>query len=375
VRLGQPKHHLPLLLFLGVMLLAMVQAFWWVFYQVSEGREFRQVRLQLFEERMQVAATELALSDHPYSQAERRQFMERFPGLALARSEQVVSGFKPQVAAETYKQIWDESERRVRMFLFEGSFFTVLILLGVYMQLKAHRRLENAMQQQSNFIAAVTHELKTPLTSIRLFTELLAGTDLKPEIRANCVRSALQDVDRLNTLVEQILRARMIDVSELHLNFQTLDLEQFVREWLPDVAERAKHHQLKIRFNVEAANRFLVKVDYDALNTSLSNLMDNAIKYAAGTDELRLSLSRRGQQVALSLEDDGPGFESGEARRLFDRFYRVGDELTRQSPGTGLGLFIVQELVHAMHGKVLAESEGPGLGARFTIFLPLEDAV
>ena len=374
MRQATPKHHLPMALFLGVMLIAMVQALWWVYFQVAEGARFRQLQLGVFAERVHVASQDLAQASHVYSEQERRLFCKRFPGLSLMRSDQFTAGFSPEISAETYAWVWRESGRRTRMFIYEGAFFTVLILLGVYMQLRAHRRLCCAVEQQSNFIAAVTHELKSPLTAIRLYTELLEAENLEPKQRSECAQASIHEVDRLNALVEQILKARTVDTSNLNLHLESISLLDFMQRGLLAMRARTELRGMNLDFQIEDAalpnSAYQVKGDTDALETIFGNLLDNAIKYAAGTQQIRLRLAKRGKRIELSVKDDGFGFEPSEGRRLFDRFYRSGSELTRAVPGTGLGLFLVQELAQAMNAKVFAASPGLGQGARFTVVFP-----
>ncbi len=370
MRLSQRRRQIPFYIFVGIMLLALIQSCWWLIYQTGEGQRYRELQMRVFEERAQLAERELALKPDPLSEAEQAEFLERHPGLTLMRSNRFPGGFEPAVAGETLERIWADSASKTRMFLYEGAFFTLLILGGVALQWLAHRRLGEAADQQSNFVAAVTHELKSPLTSIRLYTELLAREDLEPAARRRSAEAALEDADRLNRLVEQILQARTLDVRDARLDFIVLDLGEFLEDWTAGMRERvaARGRNLVL---VEPGRPLPVLVDPEALSTVLTNLVDNAVKYSPGGTEIRLGAVARGRYAELALENKGVGFESGENRRLFERFYRTGSELTRKTPGTGLGLYIVRELLRAMKGRAGAESEGPGKGARFLVHLPL----
>jgi len=368
---GQHRgRRLPLALFVGIMLLALAQAVWWLVYQVGEAERQRELQLKVFEERAAVALRDLALLGAPLDEAQRRLFHERYPGLALMGSDALPAGVEPVVAGEVVDRVWADGRRRTRMFLAEGGFFTALILLGVWLQLVAHRRQEAAVQQQSNFVAAVTHELKSPLTSIRLYAELLEGAAVADETRRHAAAAVLEDVDRLGALVEQILRARTLELRDLRLEPRELDLAAWLGAWLDGVADRAARRGFALE-RALPAEPLAVEADPEALATIAGNLVDNGMKYAAGTGSLRVELSRTGPFAELAVADRGPGFEPFESRRLFERFYRAGDENTRRAPGTGLGLYIVRELAQAMGGRVRAESDGPGRGARFSVLLPL----
>jgi signal transduction histidine kinase len=361
---------MPLALFVGIMVLALAQALWWLIYQVGEGGRQRELQLRIYEERAAVALRDLALFDRPLSEAEHQLFHHRYPGLALMASEALPVGVEPVVSGAVIDRIWSESRRRSRMFLAEGCFFTTLILFGVWLQLVAHRRQEAALQQQSNFVAAVTHELKSPLTSIRLYAELLEGATVADETRRRAAAAILEDAGRLGALVEQILRARTLELRDARLEREELELGAWLAGWLEKARERAAQRSF-VLLSQGPAEPLPVLADREALGTIAGNLLDNALKYAAGTGELRIELNRVGRFAELVVADRGPGFDPDESRRLFDRFYRAGDENTRRAPGTGLGLYIVRELAQAMGGRVRAESEGAGRGARFSVLLPL----
>lgn len=369
---GQHRgRRLPLAIFVGVMLLALAQTVWWMVFQAGEGQRQRELQLKVFEERAAVALRDLALLQSPLSPAERRVFHERYPGLSLMASEALPVGVEPVVAGEVLDRVWGESRRRSRMFVMEGGFFTALILLGVWLQLKAFRRQEAAVQQQSNFVAAVTHELKSPLTSIRLYAELLEGDGVADDIRRRAATAVLEDVDRLRGLVEQILRARTLEVRDLRLEPRAIDLVEWLETWLDGVVDRAARRGFAIERQLPE-EPLRVQADEEALGTVVGNLLDNAMKYAAGTGTVRVELRRLAHFAELAVVDKGPGFDPDLSRRLFDRFFRAGDENTRRATGTGLGLYIVRELALGMNGRVRAESDGPGRGARFSVALPLD---
>lgn len=368
---GQHRgRRLPLAIFVGIMLLALTQAVWWVIFQIGEGERSRELQLKVFEERASVALRDLALLTEPLAPAERRLFHERYPGLSLMASDALPVGVEPVVSGEVLDRVWAENRRRTRMFIAEGGFFTTLILLGVWLQLAAYRRQEAAVQQQSNFVSAVTHELKSPLTSIRLYAELLEGASVADETRRKAAGAVLEDVDRLRALVEQILRARTLEVRDARLEPRRVDLAEWLERWLDAVEDRAARRGFAIERGLPA-EPVEVDADEEALATIVGNLLENAMKYAPGTGSVRIELRRLAHFAELAVTDRGPGFDPDLSRRLFDRFFRAGDENTRRATGTGLGLYIVRELAQGMGGRVRAESDGPGRGARFSVALPL----
>lgn len=375
---GRVRHRVPLFVFIGLMALALVQSMWWMVYQVGEGGRSRDLQLKILEERTRLAERELQATGRALTAQEQSAFLHRYPGLALMQAGESVTGLSPVVSSASIRQAWADSNRRTRMFLLEGGFFTILILLGVWFQLTAHRNLSDAVRQQSNFISGVTHELKSPLTSIRLYAELLENENVKPEARRRGAMVIREETDRLTALVEQILRARALDAREMRLEPRPLELGAWLGERAEALSGRLEAHERVARLAGDAAapatgpTELWVLADGEALDLALGNLVENAIKYSPPHSTVTMGLGRHGAWVELWVMDEGVGFEAGETRRLFDRFYRGGNELTRRTKGTGLGLYLVREFVEAMNGRVTAESDGPGRGARFAILLPLQ---
>jgi signal transduction histidine kinase len=372
---GRIGHRVPTYVFVGLMTLALAQSTWWVIYQVGESARTRDLELKILEERARLAERDLQAVGRPLDADEQTVFLRRFPGLALMATDSSATGLSPVVGSERLRQAWSEAARRTRMFVLEGAFFTLLIMLAVRYQLKAQRSLGDAVRQQSNFISGVTHELKSPLTSIRLYAELLENPDIKPEARLRGAAVIREEADRLSALVEQILRARALDAREMRLELRPLELQAWLQDRAVAIEGRLRVHERQLERSgaalPESLGPFWVLADEEALDLVIGNLVDNAIKYSPRPSRISLGLERQGPWAELWVADEGVGFEPQESRRLFDRFYRGGSEMTRRAKGTGLGLYLVREFAEAMNGRVLAESDGPGRGARFAVLLPL----
>ncbi len=371
---GRITHHVPTVVFVVLMALALTQSAWWVFYQLGESARARDLELQILEERARFAERELQSRGRPLDRTEQENFLRAYPGLALMEADSAITGLSPVVASGSIQAAWRDSNRRARMFVLEGAFFMLLILLALRFQLSAQQRLRDAVRQQSNFISAVTHELKSPLTSIRLYAELLENPAIKPEARMRGAAVIREEADRLSSLVEQILRARALDAREMRLEPRPLELRIWLEERLPTLRARLHAHDRPLEASgcgESPEQEIWVAADEEALDLVLGNLLDNAVKYSPKGAPVRLDLCARGAWSELRVRDEGVGFEAQESRRLFDRFYRGGSELTRRTKGTGLGLYLVREFVEAMDGRVLAESDGPGKGASFTVMLPI----
>ncbi len=362
------KLQIPLYTLIGLCVFASVQAIWWVSFQVREGQQYLELNLKLLEERVRLAEQEFSTLDS-LSQVDRVAFEHRYDGLTLAISDRFPSGYAPVISPERQHSIWKESRRRVRMFALEGMVFILVLGLGVWFQARAYQRQLHASEQQSNFVSAVTHELKSPLTSIRLFGELAGRDGLPAAKRAEISKQILSNADRLKDLVDQILQARKLEEEHLKIQLRPVKLEHWLASWAERSEPVARAHGFEWELTLNHSSR-VVLADPVALSSALDNLLSNAMKYSPGKGRIRVQLDFPSHFAELSLSDEGVGFDEVEGRQLFERFYRAGNEMTRRTRGTGLGLFIVRELMAQMHGKALAESDGPGRGARFSLLLP-----
>ncbi|HZH89358.1 MAG TPA: HAMP domain-containing sensor histidine kinase [Pyrinomonadaceae bacterium] len=267
--------------------------------------------------------------------------------------------------------------REVAMLVLGIIFFSVIIaglVLNTTFLVREIRRNE----QHDAFINAVTHELKTPIASIRLYLETLQTREVDEKKRREFYSVMLADSDRLLHTVEQVLRAGQIGGGGggrfKRKSEPVIDLALIVRDSLelartrhPQLPEGAFSYAEKFR----NGDRPLVRGDSDELRAVISNLLDNAVKYSP--DEVRISVQLMtidARRLAVRVRDQGIGIQQAQLKRIFRRFYRVPGRFMARFKGTGLGLFIVQSLVKKHGGRVYAESEGHGRGSTFTVLLP-----
>lgn len=224
-------------------------------------------------------------------------------------------------------------------------------------------------QHQQNFIDAVTHELKSPLTSLKLHLETLKRRELSPEQRAVFVATMLDDVERLDALIDHVLAAARTERLEASEAPEAVDLAHAVAIAVDRVSRR---HELEAHTIQASGPQVRVWADPAGLDLILTNLLDNAVKYAQGLVDVKVrwGLGANGQ-AELVVADAGVGIPKGQIKRLFRRFGRLGDEATRERPGTGLGLYLVAETTKRLGGKVRASSPGVNMGSVFTLSLPL----
>ncbi|MFN8576684.1 MAG: HAMP domain-containing sensor histidine kinase [Candidatus Sericytochromatia bacterium] len=249
-----------------------------------------------------------------------------------------------------------------------GSFFFVVVITGVILFMVFLARQIMLNQMQTNFIDSVTHELKTPLTSIKLYIETLKKHDLPKDKKDSFLDIMLKDVDRLNTLVDHVLEASRIEHLSKHYDFKEVNLESIIKESSEIIVNRYNLSEENIEFNLEPIS---INSDTTALQLVFINLLDNAVKYSDKDIKILVSVSKNiNGKIDIIIKDYGVGINKNELKKIFKRFYRVQDSFTNLKKGNGLGLFIVQEIVNKLKGEIKVKSEGLNKGTEFKISFP-----
>jgi two-component system, OmpR family, sensor histidine kinase SenX3 len=261
--------------------------------------------------------------------------------------------------------------REVALLVFGIIFFLVLIfglVLNTTFLIREIRRNE----QHDAFINAVTHELKTPIASIRLYLETLKTREVDEQQRREFYNIMLADSDRLLLTVEQVLRAGRTGHRRRRIANSVINLSEMVQECLELTRIRYGLTEGHLVYNASPeASTAKVSGDVDELRAAFSNLLDNAVKYS--DDEICVSVSVSeldNKRIAVRVADKGIGIPSAQLKRIFKRFYRVPGRFMAHVKGTGLGLFIVDSVIKKHGGRVFAESRGLGQGSTFTVHLP-----
>jgi two-component system, OmpR family, sensor histidine kinase SenX3 len=261
--------------------------------------------------------------------------------------------------------------REVALLVF-GIIFFLLIIFGLVLNTTFLIREIRRNEQHDAFINAVTHELKTPITSIRLYLQTLQKRDMTDSQRQEFYDVMLADSDRLLQTVEQVLRAGRTGHRGRRINPTIIDVGEMVRECVDLTRVRYNLNAGAVSFS-ESGNgeRPRVAGDADELRAAVSNLLDNAIKYSEKEVQVAVEVATLDEKrIAVRIKDQGVGIPSGQLKRIFKRFYRVPGRVMARVKGTGLGLFIVRSVVEKHGGRVFAESKGLGEGSTFTIQLP-----
>ncbi len=361
-----------LLLFIVVALLYLLQLGWWVYFHIEQSSRLREVTWG----ELQARRHELACG-FPPDWTPVLGPLKSAPRICVVDSDSLVkavpiprhAGFSIAVCSGVLEELDHERRHKIVMFLSEGSFLLMLILAGLAIIYRTLWREVALKLQQSNFIAAVSHELKSPLASLRLYVEtFLMGRVLDLDKRRRYSENMLSDIERLEQLVENLLEVARMERGMLRLDLEDVRLserlELFVSELEPWLLRAGVDLEKRIEPGIEA------RVDLDTLRLILRNLLDNARKYGGKKPKISVELRKKGRRSLLVVRDCGVGVRRENLEQIFERFFREGDELVRRVRGSGLGLYLVRQLARAGGGNVWAESAGRGKGTAIFVEFP-----
>lgn len=266
-----------------------------------------------------------------------------------------------------YNQLEKQYTRQQWMVAGEGLFFVISLVVGVWLINRGYNKEVYATRQSRNFLLSITHELKSPIASIKLILEtfLKRRDKLAPEQMDKLTSSGLREADRLNMLVNDLLLSAKLETAyQIHPDRFNLD------ELLEDLVLKIEEKYPAVHFHYQCEPRdLIIEADKMGLTSVFINLLENAVKYSKGDQEISMQVEEKGEQIQIQVADLGIGISELEKERIFDKFYRVGSEDTRTTKGTGLGLFIVKEIVKA-HGGRISVSDNKPKGTIFNITLP-----
>jgi signal transduction histidine kinase len=273
----------------------------------------------------------------------------------------------------TFNIAWIIVNERSFLLIVLGLILFGLLVAGVVLNTVSLVREVRRNERQDSFLNAVTHELKTPIASIRLYLETLQRRDVPEAQRQDFYRIMLADSDRLLSTVEQVLKAGELGVRRRHRNRTLLELAPLVADCIDITLQR--HHLPADAIQlapIPGAVRLHVRAIAEDLRTAVLNILDNAVKYSPSAVHIQCSIAIvRYIQVALTVTDTGVGLAPDQLKRIFKRFYRVPGRIAVRIKGTGIGLFLVRSIARQHGGGVSASSPGPNLGTTITLTLPL----
>ena len=252
------------------------------------------------------------------------------------------------------------------MVIGEGIVFLSLLIWGTSVMLKIYRKEMALARQQKNFLLSITHEFKSPLASIKLYLQTLLRHDLDKSKEISFINSAIGDTDRLNNLVENALMANLIDHNGYFFTKEDVNVSALLRLMIQKFQQIPGHE----KFESHIEEGLYVHADKNALSILISNLIENGWKYSPKGSRLEVTIEKANDKVRLSVADQGIGIPDSEKQNIFTKFYRIGNEETRRTKGTGLGLFIVRYIVEEHNGKITIIDNKP-IGSVFRVELPL----
>ena len=252
--------------------------------------------------------------------------------------------------------------KRVTMIMGEGAVFLLLLLIGIWQIRRAIKKELRLSQRQKNFLLSVTHELKTPLAANKLYIQTIKKRDLEPAQRAELLDKAIEENARLERMIDNILNASRLESNALKANNELFDLGQLMN----DVADRFSSINKNVKIKTDISGSIEINRDKFLIETILSNLVENAIKYAGKAGEITMYGTRTNNTVVFGVKDSGAGISKNVKPEIFKKFFRAENEETRSQKGSGLGLYIVDQLVRIQNGSIQCLDNEPK-GANFQI--------
>lgn len=274
------------------------------------------------------------------------------------------------VSPELYKKEWQninrEYQRNKAKYISEGSVFLILLLVGAAFVYRSVRHEFRWHRQQQNFMMAVTHELKTPISVARLNLETLQKYSLDPEKQKKLIRNTLEETARLNTLANNILVSSQLEGSGYKSSKEELDLSDLLKDCLQDFKTRFNEKIFAEQIEPDAD----IKGDPLLLQMLINNLIENAVKYSPRESRITAFLQKENNNLRLAIADEGPGIPDEEKKKIFSKFYRIGNENTRKAQGTGLGLYLCKKIADDHNADISVTNNTLG-GSTFGVIFHL----
>lgn len=294
--------------------------------------------------------------------------------IALLRQNESMAAFKKNELRshpdylQLIVKVEEDRKRKIAQYAGEGSIFFLLIIAGAVFVFRAVRRQLKQGQDQQHFMMAVTHELKTPIAVSKLNLETLQRHRLDEAKQQRLIQNTLQEANRLNDLCNNLLLSSQIEAGGSVSTPEEIDFAALVKKTIQDYFVR--YPERKIETTVE--ENVPVNGDTVLLQMMVSNLLENALKYSPKENPVQVLLNKQTDRAILKVADCGPGIPDDEKKKVFTKFYRVGNDATKKAKGTGLGLFLVQKIIFTHKGQINL-TDNPGGGSIFAVTLPLSD--
>lgn len=268
-----------------------------------------------------------------------------------------------------FEDILSERDRQNRMVFGEVLFFCFALIIGIYLINRAHGREIQAANQQRNFLLSITHELKSPIASVKLALETFLKRKLNHEQINKLSKGALTEANRLNELVNDLLLSAKLETAYTP-DIELINIQALSEKICSDFKSQHPQGELTCLFENDLPQLF---ADRQGIEIIISNLLENSFKYNfSSSKKTRFEVSKKGDFLDIKISDNGSGIKDSDKKKVFEKFYRSGNEETRKAKGTGLGLYIVNEIVKSHGGRIVLKDNQPN-GSIFNILLPIRN--
>lgn len=283
----------------------------------------------------------------------------------LMAAEQRIETKQDFYLTPEYIDLESRYERQEWMILGEAIFFVISIVIGIWLINRGYNREIETARQSRNFLLSISHELKSPISSIQLTLETFLKRDLDKEKINKFAKNALLETERLNKLVDNLLLASKMETA-YEPTYEEFNLVKLIDNLVQRLAMKYPKSDITFIHELEEVNTV---ADKFGLTMVIVNLVENAKKYSFGDAEIKVTLDQKKDGLYLQVADQGVGIDDKNKKKVFDRFYRIGDEETRKTKGTGLGLYIVKQVISTADGTIKVLDNKP-IGTIIDIFLP-----
>ncbi len=269
--------------------------------------------------------------------------------MASLRTQQLDKNDREYLNKQTH--IAEDKKRKTAQYIGEGSIFFLLIVAGAVFVYRAVVKELKLGRQQQNFMMAITHELKTPVAVAKLNLETLLMRKLDEEMQQKLLQLALQETNRLNVLCSNLLISSQIEAGGYRITQEDINISELVSNAVSDFLNRFPQRVLQTDIEKE----HFVNGDVLLLQMAINNLVDNAIKYSPKDSVIKVQLSLRNGSIIIKVMNEGAGIDTKDREKIFEKFYRAGNEATRKAKGTGLGLYITRRIIETHKGKIYVD--------------------
>jgi signal transduction histidine kinase len=283
----------------------------------------------------------------------------------LLLSSDIDSTKHPALYQQKLQEITKKRDARKSQYIGEGATFLLVVLVGTIVVYSAFKRSLRMTKQQNNFMLSVTHELKSPIAGIKLNLQTMERRKLDEDKQKELLERSIKEADRLNDLCTNILLTSQMEGKQYIAAKEHINFSELVEDSVEHYANRYPQ-----RFEEDIESDCTITGDRLMLQMAINNLLENAVKYTPADKPVKIILDKKNNCIILQVADEGQGIADEEKRKIFEKFYRIGNEKSRTSKGTGLGLYLTAKIMRQHKGKIVVKNNVPN-GSVFEMTLPL----